>query len=347
MEVQKALQRLEKINGGHADRELPVKNKGSLSLMSAKCCICGIDDGEPIGKGEDYEYQTSDEKFIAMRCTSCGLVYLNPRPSVTDFGKIYPPTYHAFDFSPKNYGIVHKIRSKIEAGRFLNRCHNLPDDARILDIGCGDGFHLDLFRRYGKKSWRLEGVDIDKRAIDAASSAGFNVHLGSIEEIDLPQNAYDVVFMIQTIEHVENPVNVLCAIRNLLKEGGRLVIVTDNTGSIDFDLFKSGYWGGYHFPRHWNLFNRNSISLLGEKTGFEIEIVKTILSPVNWVYSIHNFLVARHKSHHLINKFTLKSTLSLTVFTALDFILQKFGRGGLLEATLRKHGEENKVDKSV
>ncbi|MDQ6904401.1 MAG: class I SAM-dependent methyltransferase [Bacteroidota bacterium] len=342
--MHKTSKRFEKINIRNGGAQLPVKNQRSLALTSVKCCICETDNAEPVGKGDDYEYRTSDEKFEAMRCNSCGLIYLNPRPSVTDFSKIYPPNYHAFDFSPKNYGIVHKIRSKIEASRFLKRCHNLPTDARILDIGCGDGFHLDLFRRFGKKTWRLEGVDLDERAVKAATNAGFNVHLGSIEEIDLPQNAYDIIFMIQTIEHVENPVAVLRTVRKLLKNGGRMVIVTDNTGSIDFDLFKSDCWGGYHFPRHWNLFNQNCISLLGLKTGFEIETVKTIVSPVNWVYSIHNFLVARHKPDLLINRFTLKSTVSLTAFTVLDFFLQKFGRGALLEATFQKPHEKNQVD---
>lgn len=103
----------------------------------------------------------------------------------------------------------------------------------------------------------------------------------------------------------------------------------------------------YHFPRHWNLFNRNFISLLSEKTGFEIEIVRTVLSQFSWVYSIHNFLESRHKSDHLSNRFTLKSTVSLMAFTAVDFILQKFEPDVLPEATFRKPGEENKIDKSV
>src|SRR5665647_3700918 len=97
--------------------------------------------------------------------------------------------------------------------------------------------------------------------------------------------------MIQTIEHVEKPDAVLKAIYKLLKKGGRLVIVTDNTGSFDFKLFKNHHWGGYHFPRHWNLFNRHSLTKLAENTGFEIEELTTIVSPVNWVYSIHNSLV--------------------------------------------------------
>ena len=310
--------------------------KTKLKMTSVKCCVCGSSDATTIGSGEDYEYHTSTDTFLAMQCNSCKLVYLNPRPSTTEFETIYPPTYHAFDFSKKKYGFVFKVRSRLEAKRSLSRCRNLADRARILDVGCGDGFHLSLLREYGKKTWNLEGIDLDKRAIKAAEDAGLTVHLGSVEEIDLPEENYDLVFMVQTIEHVEKPDAVVKAIYRLLKKGGRLVIVTDNTGSLDFKLFKNHHWGGYHFPRHWNLFNRHSLTKLAENTGFEIEDLTTIVSPVNWVYSIHNSLVDKQKPAWLVNQFTLKSTLSLAVFTALDFVLQKFGKGALLQATLYK-----------
>lgn len=313
-----------------------MKAKTKLNLVPAKCCVCGSNDAVEIGKGEDYEYYSSSDTFSAMECTSCGLVYLNPRPSVSEFEKIYPSNYHAFDFSKKKFGFVYKVRSRLEARRSLSRCRNLPDNARILDVGCGDGFHLSLLREYGKKNWTLEGIDLDRRAIKAATQSGLKVHLGSVEEIDLPNENYDLIFMIQTIEHVEKPDAVLRAIHKLLRKGGRLVIVTDNTDSIDFKFFRRHHWGGYHFPRHWNLFNRHSLTKLAENKGFEIEDFTTIVSPVNWVYSIHNWLVDHKKPKWLINRFTLKSSLSLFVFTALDFLLQKIGKGALLQATLRK-----------
>jgi len=313
-----------------------LKAKTKLNLVPAKCCVCGSNDAVEIGKGEDYEYYSSSDAFSAMQCKSCGLVYLNPRPSVSEFEKIYPSNYHAFDFSKKKFGFVYKVRSRLEARRSLSRCRNLPDNARILDVGCGDGFHLSLLREYGKKNWTLEGIDLDRRAIKAATQSGLKVHLGSVEEIDLPNENYDLIFMIQTIEHVEKPDAVLNAIHKLLRKGGQLVIVTDNTGSIDFKFFRRHHWGGYHFPRHWNLFNRHSLTKLAENTGFEIEDFTTIVSPVNWVYSIHNWLVDHKKPKWLINRFTLKSSLSLFVFTALDFLLQKIGKGALLQATLRK-----------
>jgi len=307
-----------------------------LDLTHVKCCVCETDDAIPVGVGQDFEYRTSDDTFLAMQCSSCGLVYLNPRPAVSEFERIYPENYHAFDFSESDFGLVHKVRSRLEAKRVLELCRDLPDDARILDVGCGDGFHLKLLKKYGKASWTLEGVDVDKRAVEMAERSGLKVHLGNIEELDLPKNSYDMAIMFQTIEHVEKPEKVLSAVLRVLKPGGKLVVVTDNTDSLDFKFFKGSYWGGYHFPRHWNLFNRKSLKKLAEKTGFEIARLSTVVSPVNWVYSIHNSLVALAAPRFFIDRFTLKSTVSLSVFTSLDIALQKLGRGALLRAILQK-----------
>lgn len=304
--------------------------------MPTLCCVCGIDDAVQIGAGEDFEYRTTDDTFKAVKCRSCSLVYLNPRPTLADMATIYPAEYHAFDFSEKDFGLVHKIRSRLEAKRLLEYCGDLPDGAGILDVGCGDGFHLTLLREFGNKTWNLEGVDLDRRAIDAAKKSGLKVHFGSVESLGLDADGYDLVFMIQAIEHVERPDEILAAVARLIKPGGRIVIVTDNTDSVDFGLFKKGYWGGYHFPRHLNLFNGTSLSKLATKTGLLVEGLTTIVSPVNWVYSIHNALVDKQAPRFLINRFTLKSVVSLSVFTVLDIILQKAKRGALLRATLQK-----------
>ena len=216
--------------------------KENLALVNVQCCICESEETELVGAGRDFEYNSSDDIFSALRCHSCGLIYLNPRPDISGFEKIYPSNYHAFNFSEKEFGIVYKIRSWLEAKRLLHSCGDLPDNAHILDVGCGDGFHLNLLRQYGKKSWLLEGIDMDKRAVEMAKKSGLIVHRGSIESIDLQQNSYDFAFMIQTIEHLEKPVEVLQGIRKFLKPGGKLLIVTDNTGSFDFKFSKRKYF---------------------------------------------------------------------------------------------------------
>ena len=310
--------------------------KEDLQMVDATCCICAVSNAREIGRGLDFEYQSSDQTFSALQCDNCSLVYLSPRPAMTEFERIYPSNYHAFNFSEKGYGIVFKIRAWLESRRALSWCENIPDNAHILDVGCGDGFHLKLLKEYGKEGWQLEGVDFDERAVTMARKSGLTVHQGKVQTANLPAESYDLAFMIQTIEHLDNPPEVLSHINTLLKPGGKLVIVTDNTGSIDFNWFKKGYWGGYHFPRHWNLFNMKSLAALAVKTGYEIESIETQVSPVNWVYTCHNYLVGKNAPQWLINRFSLKSTVSLSAFTALDMILQKFKRGALLKAKLIK-----------
>ncbi len=306
-------------------------------MIKVVCCVCDSDDAQIIGVGEDFEYRTSVDSFNAMQCNSCGLVYVNPRPDVSEFRTIYPENYHAFDFSEENFGIVHKIRSRLEAKRILSWCKDLPDDARILDVGCGDGFHLELLKNYGKKTWQSDGIDIDERAVGMAENRNLNVSRGTIDDIkNERENFYDFAFTVQTVEHVEQPFEFLSAIKYVLKPGGKLVVVTDNTDSYDFRLFKRSHWGGYHFPRHWNLFNKSNLAKLGEKAGFETQKITTQVTPVNWVYSFHNRFVDTKKPQWLIDRFTLKSTVSLSAFTALDIVLQKFGNGGLLNATFVK-----------
>ena len=66
------------------------------------------------------------------------------------------------------------------------------------------------------------------------------------------------------------------------------------------------------------------------------DVQDTIVSPVNWVYSIHNFLVARDSPDWLLNRFSLKSPISLAIFTVVDMVLKPFGRGTLLNAFFSK-----------
>ncbi|NJO56805.1 MAG: class I SAM-dependent methyltransferase [Rhodospirillales bacterium] len=253
-----------------------------------------------------------------------------------EFSRIYPDSYHAFSFSEESFGFVYKVRRKLEAKRLLKICKDLPEDARIIDVGCGDGFHLGLLREFGPASWQLEGVDLDNRAAAMAERHGLTVHVGTVEALPLEPGAYDFALMIQTIEHVASPPAVVSAVRKILKPGGRLLIVTDNTDSLDFTLFKSRHWGGYHFPRHFNLFNRNALTRLATKCGFQTERIRTIVSPVNWTYSVRNMLDDNGAPHWLVNWFSLKSPISLAFFTLFDMCHQLFGRGALMQAVLRR-----------
>jgi 2-polyprenyl-3-methyl-5-hydroxy-6-metoxy-1,4-benzoquinol methylase len=315
-----------------------VISPAEIDLVEVNCRVCDSDEAVLVGVGHDYEYWTHSGLFHAYRCRECENVFLNPRPDLSEFERIYPAEYHSLEFSEESFKFVHRIRSRLEARRLLTYCSGVGEDARILDVGCGDGFHLKLLREHARPGWKLEGLDLDRRAVELATQHGLDVRLGSVEDGRMGEDNYDVVYTLQTIEHVADPYEFMTAIHSILRPGGRLVVVTDNTDSLDFTLFKRKYWGGYHFPRHWNLFNRRSLSRLARRAGFEVEEITTIVSPVNWVYSIHNLLVGWGAPRWVTDRFTLKSPVSLGIFTVVDAALQLTGRGALLNGFFTKPG---------
>lgn len=308
----------------------------ALELERVSCAVCGRVAGEPVGVGEDFEYRTSADTFLAVECPDCSLVYLDPRPTEETLGRIYPDHYHAFQFTAEDFGLAFRVRSRLEARRLLKTCGDLPDNARILDAGCGDGFHLDLLRNYGNSRWTLRGVDLDPRAAAAAQARGLDVEQGTLESLDRSPPGYDLVLLIATIEHVADPASVLTAARRQLRPGGRVLIVTDNTGSVDYRLSRSRHWGGYHFPRHWNLFNESSLRRLAGRVDLEVADLRTMVSPVNWTYSVRNALDDFGAPRWLVNQFTLSSPIALAFFTLFDMIHTAAGRGALLRAVLRR-----------
>lgn len=312
-----------------------------MRLVPARCALCEKDDCAPTAVGEDFEYRISDQEFMAVSCRKCGIVYLNPRPDTEGIRESYPDNYHAFQFDEAAFGLVYRVRQRLEAKRLLKWCKNLGKDARILDVGCGDGFHLDLLQKYGKASWCLEGVDSDSRAVQGAAKRGVQVHHGLLEDLELEQSSYDLVFMIMTIEHLEDPLAFLRRIVLLLKRGGRLVIVTDNTGSPDFRIFGNRHWGGYHFPRHLYLFNKRNLSQLCTKAGLGTVSIKTAMSPVNWTYSVRNWIQDWQGPSWLRDRFSLNSPIGLGLFTMLDLPLSFVGKGAILHGVFEKEADRS------
>lgn len=308
----------------------------SPPLEDVACSLCGQYDAEPVAVGEDFEDQTSRETFLALRCERCDLIYLSPRPAADWLPSIYPADYHAFDFFPEHFGLAYKARSWIEKRRVLDACRGLGASARILDVGCGNGFHIHLLRTYGRPEWHIEGIDADSRAVDAARTSGLDVHHGDVRDVDLPLASYDLVLLNMTLEHLSNPLATVRRIRELLRPGGRLLVVTDNTATPGFEIFGRRHWGGFHFPRHWNLFNAASLRALIERAELETDQISTAVSPVNWVYSFRNLLLDWKAPVWLIDRFSLSSSASLIFFTLVDAFWMVFGRGSILRASAHR-----------
>jgi SAM-dependent methyltransferase len=95
---------------------------------------------------------------------------------------------------------------------------------RLLDIGTGLGGLVEEAQKLG---YEAEGVDLCEPLVQKARARGLRVHCKLAEELDAEAN-FDVVTMLDVIEHVTEPLKLLATARRLLKSGGRLVVYTPN-----------------------------------------------------------------------------------------------------------------------
>ena len=105
---------------------------------------------------------------------------------------------------------------------YLTRYGNLPKDARILEIGCGTGHNLPMLARFGA----VDAIEIDPAARDIASER-LGKPVGDVPLPDLPgvaRGAYDLVAVLDVVEHIEDDVAALKGMASLLRPGGKILI---------------------------------------------------------------------------------------------------------------------------
>jgi 2-polyprenyl-3-methyl-5-hydroxy-6-metoxy-1,4-benzoquinol methylase len=297
----------------------------TLSLVEARCALCGADDASAEAEGLDFEYHTAANEFRFVRCRRCGHVYLNPRPRGADLPVIYPPTYYAYGGTSNP--IVAPLRRRWEQGKVrLYRELVGEGPRRILDVGCGDGRFLEILRAAGSPEWRLEGVEIDPVAAAACEAKGFRARVGRVEDFDSETDAYDAVIMLQLIEHVDDPVAICERVFALLRPGGYFIVETPNLAGLDYRAFRGRWWGHYHFPRHWNLFSSDALHRMLARQGFEIARTEFLISTSAWTLSLHNYFLDRGWPDWFVRLFHFQNPLLLALFVVLDAVRAKAGR---------------------
>ncbi|MBS1954061.1 MAG: class I SAM-dependent methyltransferase [Cyanobacteria bacterium SZAS-4] len=98
--------------------DLSISTKSGITKVSTRCNLCNADDYELVTTGREHEYDnTTADDFNVVRCTKCGLIYLNPRPDVSELSTIYPVNYYSYnqkalrDQANPN-SILHQLRYK-------------------------------------------------------------------------------------------------------------------------------------------------------------------------------------------------------------------------------------------
>ena len=105
---------------------------------------------------------------------------------------------------------------------YLERYGNVPKGARILEIGCGTGHNIPMLGQFGE----VDAIEIDPAARKIASER-LGKPVGDAPLPDLPgvpKGSYDLVAVLDVVEHIEDDVAALKGMASLLKPGGKILI---------------------------------------------------------------------------------------------------------------------------
>ena len=105
---------------------------------------------------------------------------------------------------------------------YVARYAALPKGARILEIGCGTGHNIPMMQQFGA----VDAIEIDPAA-RAIASKRLGKPVGDAPLPDLPgvaRGSYDMIAVLDVVEHIADDVAALNAMRDCLKPGGKILI---------------------------------------------------------------------------------------------------------------------------
>lgn len=146
---------------------------------------------------------------------------------------------------------------------------SLLDAARgsLLEVGCGPGWALEVFKEAG---FDVIGIDISGLAVERARSRGLDARVCDLQREELP-GSYDVIALLEVLEHLARPADMLRRLLPRLGPGGRLIVSLPNEWFVlrRFSAFFGRPGFGGHDDPHLRHFDPRSAFALFEACELE------------------------------------------------------------------------------
>jgi SAM-dependent methyltransferase len=266
--------------------------------VSCRCCgsdrvtLRGTKRGTFLGRDFDF-----------WHCSACDLLFVDPFPGYAVYDEAYyqgrgPDPYVDYESEYRDYRATHRVMEFDDlwrlAGREVTRRRE-PGPVEGRDCGCGAGGLLKYLRdreefREGERSWpvRVTGHDVGTYAERLRTQDGFRI-LGFDELSAGPGARYDIISLIEVVEHVEYPDPVFALAARLLRPGGLLLVTTGNIAS--FAARRKGLDYAYCLPEiHVSYFTPRALEILYARHGLRplrfrydgavrFKVIKTLRTP--------------------------------------------------------------------
>ncbi len=268
------------------------KRKTSINHQILKeriCDLCGSSYYKIVysKKGQrKANYLISDDSYGVhpqiVQCIDCGLVYCYPREIENKIVKRY------IEFKDETYEKERLARIQNQKKIIVNLEKLLGRKGKILEIGSATGSFLEAAQ---SMDWEVTGIEPSKWAVKYAKDEhNISIHQGILKEHLFKKHSFDAVVLIDVIEHVDSPRQILTRAKDLLKDDGVLVLVTPNIKSLLAKVLKEKWW--HIRPDHLYYFSYQTLKLLVESLGLRIVRKES----AGWNFS-YTYWISRFKNN--------------------------------------------------
>lgn len=241
-------------------------------LGLSHCAVCGEAPVELVLEARSDQipqvYRITEEDHATCwdlwRCRRCGLIFSDWRLTTEELNGLYERMHDQL------YDREDECR-RLTFRRGLGLIERYADRGLLLDIGCATGSFLYEAQQRG---WRVEGVDLSQWAVRRAHERGIDrVHEGTVYSLPGKAGRFDVVTMLDYIEHDPAPSRLLGRVSELLRPGGCLYITSPDISGPVARLLGSRWWGIN--PLHLYYFSPECIGRLLRRHGFEVVLARS------------------------------------------------------------------------
>lgn len=261
------------------------------------------------------------------KCKSCGFVFAKVVPSKEELEKHYEGYGRNDYLSPITIKRYHELLDKMESFRKTNR---------ILDVGCGIGYFLEVAKERG---WEVYGTEFTDDAVHICEGKGINMKKGVLDPENYEPEFFDIITSFEVIEHINNPLDEIQRFNQLLRKGGLVYLTTPNFNSLLRYRLK-GEYNIIAYPEHLSYFTPKTLSFLFKKNGFKIKKLLTTGISLTRLKtskgkSDQAFISKDSDDEKLRNEFESNFLLKF-IKNTINFFLSVIGKGDTLKAWIVK-----------
>ncbi len=231
------------------------------------CIICSSKDHREIST------QGRGIKIRTVICTTCGLVFTNPRLDYEENSLFYKTfhkiLYHGFPKPTEQYFENQRHKGRSIQKYFAEHEYSLNPALSVLDVGCGAGGILDCFRSLGYKD--LKGLEPSEEYVKFGQNEGLDIECGELETFDC-KRPFDVIIMRDVVEHLLRPDKALQKIRRMCHRDTLVFIETNN---VYKSLHPTELYSYQFHLAHPYIFSPTSLRNLLKKSGFGMKNLVT------------------------------------------------------------------------